>query len=141
VHLAIADIVNDTHGNEFWMSIENLANKARVARSTVSLTLADMVEKGLLDLISAGGDRRKPSRYRFSTSTLTGLGRPTTGLALDRSPDPIPSNNSNDETKHTGSLTGLVAIEEETAATPEDRARAREAIRRIRQQINTGKAS
>ena len=28
LHLAVADVVNDAHGNEFWMSQANLAEKS-----------------------------------------------------------------------------------------------------------------
>lgn len=101
VHLAIADVVNDTHDNEFWMSRSALAEKARVARSTVNETLSDMVERGLLLMLESGAEQRRPSRFQFVMSTARpttdldperALGRPpsvtrpTSGPALDRSP-------------------------------------------------------
>ena len=38
-HLAIADSVNDQHGNEFWMSVTNLARKARCSRDAARKAL------------------------------------------------------------------------------------------------------
>lgn len=85
VHLAIADVVNDVHDNEFWMSRANLALKARVARSTVTETLDDLQTHGLLLMIESGAATRKPSRFRF---LMPPLARPTSGLVpetpLDR---------------------------------------------------------
>jgi DNA-binding PadR family transcriptional regulator len=134
VHLAIADVVNDTHGWEFWMSTEKLSQKARVSRSTVTQALADMVENGFLELLEAGGNRRRPSRYRFSTSALTGLASAASGLALARSPATNSIDNSNDETKRTSAVSGLVP---EPARTPEQRRQALEAIRKARHQLPT----
>jgi hypothetical protein len=65
VHLAIADVVNDTNGYDFWMSTSNLANKARVSRSTVSVVLSDMVKRGHLAVLKAGKTERVPTRYHF----------------------------------------------------------------------------
>lgn len=65
VHLAIADVVNDVHGNEFWMSTAALARKARVSRATVSRSLTHMAEHGYLEVLEAGKSDRKPTRYRF----------------------------------------------------------------------------
>lgn len=83
VHLAIADVANDVHDNQFWMSTANLAGKARVSRATVTATLTEMVESGHLAVIEAGGSNRVPTRYQFLTSPTTGLveepTRPTTG--------------------------------------------------------------
>lgn len=72
VHLAIADVVNDLHENEFWMSTSTLATKAKTSRSTVVTTLSEMVQNGFLELIEAGGTSRTPTRYRFSTSPISG---------------------------------------------------------------------
>lgn len=79
VHLAIGDVVNDIHENEFWMSTESLAKKARVSRSTVTDTLRWLVDNEFLELLSAGGASRKPSRYRFLfTSAVSDATRPLT---------------------------------------------------------------
>lgn len=69
VHLAIADVVNDTNGNEFWMSGANLAKKAKVSRSTVVTTLRDLVERGLMELVESRAHIRQPSRFRFHMPT------------------------------------------------------------------------
>lgn len=81
VHLAIADVVNDVNHNEFWMSGDRLARKAKVSRNTVTTTLAEMQELGLLDLLESGAARRVPSRFRFlfPTSAVTALVSPATG--------------------------------------------------------------
>lgn len=129
VHLAIADVVNDTHNYEFWMSTERLAQKARVSRSTVTQTLADMVENGHLILLESGGKRRRPSRYQFVTSALTGLASAVSGLALARSPVTNSIDNSNDETKSTSAVSGLV---ENEGRNPELN---RQKIREIRQRL------
>lgn len=94
VHLAIADVVNDAHDNEFWMSTYKLATKAKVSRSTVTATLSEMVRDQLLHILAAGGTTREPSRYRFigpsAMSGPVGLGqtngatRPNGDDSLDR---------------------------------------------------------
>lgn len=65
LHLAVADSVNDQHGNELWMSQANLARKARTTRPTVNRVLAEMVDLGLLELLEEG--RGGTNRYRFLT--------------------------------------------------------------------------
>jgi hypothetical protein len=103
VHLAIADVVNDIHENEFWMSTATLAAKAKVSRSTVTATLRDMSDRGLLVLLQAGGASRKPSRYRF-TSALTDSTSAIWPSGLDRSPVTIPIEPNE---KGTSALSGL----------------------------------
>ena len=74
VHLAIADVVNDAHDNEFWMSGFKLARKAKVSRATVTTTFADMQRDGLLVMLESGAATRTPSRFRFvMTSATTGI--------------------------------------------------------------------
>lgn len=90
VHLAIADVVNDANENEFWMSTGNLAKKAKVARSTVSATLRDMVLRHLLLLLEAGGPQRKPSRYRFNMPADRASTSAIQADSLARSPDRNP---------------------------------------------------
>lgn len=55
IHLAIADVVNDTYDNEFWMRREKLAEKAHCSIRTVATTLTKMVELGLLEDDGDGG--------------------------------------------------------------------------------------
>ncbi len=98
MHLAIADVVNDAHGNEFWMSIGSLAGKARVSRSSAWAALQTMTEDGFLVMLESGEAKRKPSRYRFvpvdnpvtvpvsdTTSATTGTASAVGDIALARS--------------------------------------------------------
>lgn len=65
VHLAIADSVNDQHGNELWMRQSQLAVKARVERGTVSRSLDRLVADGLLTVLEDNSRAGKANRYRF----------------------------------------------------------------------------
>lgn len=94
VHLAIADVVNDQNGNEFWMLVPNLAEKARAGKSQTSAALADMVRRGLLEVLERGGGRGHPTRYRFLMPELsTPVGttsestRPSGALRSDKPSD------------------------------------------------------
>lgn len=53
VHLAIADVVNDTHGNQFWMSNATLAEKVGMTRESVNRILRRMVDDGHLRVVYA----------------------------------------------------------------------------------------
>lgn len=63
LHLAVADIVNDTHGYQLWASALSLAEKARVSERSARAGLAQMVADGLLHKVAErpGGT----SVYRF----------------------------------------------------------------------------
>ena len=63
LHLAIADIVNDTHRNELWASVRLLGEKARISERSVRSGLARMVQDGLLELVAAHEGQVR--RYRF----------------------------------------------------------------------------
>lgn len=65
VHLAIADVVNDAHGNEFWMTTTALAKKARVSRSTATTVLSDMCHRELLEVVMRGVGRGNSTTYRM----------------------------------------------------------------------------
>jgi hypothetical protein len=69
VHLAIADVVNDTYDNRLWMALGSLAEKLRCARQTVYAAVGEMVADGYLEEIAAphfgGSDRAWPATYRF----------------------------------------------------------------------------
>lgn len=72
VHLAIADSVNDVHGNEFWMARANLATKARVSGESVSTAVETLREAGYVIPTEDGmddPDARKragrPTRWLF----------------------------------------------------------------------------
>lgn len=65
IHLAVADVVNDMHNNEFWMSNEKLATKANCTRATVNGALAEMVQDGYLAVVAHPDGRSKTVKYRF----------------------------------------------------------------------------
>ena len=65
LHLAVADVVNDAHGNEFWMCQSALAEKTGTGVRVVSTWLADAVERGLLVLVGDGSKTGRPNRYRM----------------------------------------------------------------------------
>jgi len=108
VHLAIADVVNDLHNNEFYMSTEKLARKAKVSRSTVVTALGDMVERGLLAVLVPGGDLRKPTRYQFTTSALADLASADWPSELARPPRAIPKNPTDEPKEAASAESGLV---------------------------------
>lgn len=63
--LAIADVVNDTHGNRFFMSIPALAAKTKCSDRTVQRTLSQFVEDGWLSVEVEGSGRGNTTEYRF----------------------------------------------------------------------------
>lgn len=65
VHLAIADVVNDANEQEFWMTTEALAAKAKVGRSAAVTALSGLVEHGFLEVVKAGGGRGNGTTFRF----------------------------------------------------------------------------
>ena len=72
VHLAIADVVNDQAGHQFWMSLPKLASKARVDRGTAKRAIDHMCSKDewgqepfLVLVQQSNGGRSRPSVYRF----------------------------------------------------------------------------
>lgn len=67
IHLAMADVVNDMHGNEFWASNSTLAEKARVGRQAANEAVRQMVQDGLLLVLETPRRRGQyaPVRYRF----------------------------------------------------------------------------
>jgi hypothetical protein len=64
VHLAIADVVNDVHGNQFWMSVPHLARKCRISDRQVQRYLRDMEEARFIHCI--GTHRSGTKVYVFS---------------------------------------------------------------------------
>ena len=66
VHLAMADVVNDVCGNEFWAANATLCAKARVGRQRCNEVLAQMVDEGYLEVIERPPrGTHAPVRYRF----------------------------------------------------------------------------
>ena len=70
VHLAIADSVNDQNGNKFWMSLGKLADKARLARPTVSECVRQMIDDGWLVEVSRSSGSTVCYRFMFIPSEV-----------------------------------------------------------------------
>lgn len=63
VHLAMGDVVNDAYGYRFFMSVGNLAKKARCERRTAGRALQQLVDDGFLEqLVDHPGG---VTEYRF----------------------------------------------------------------------------
>jgi len=67
VHLAIADIANDTHEYRVWVPARALAEKARVNRVTASRSVRWLTENGYLTRLTPEGNpgRNAAVEYRF----------------------------------------------------------------------------
>jgi hypothetical protein len=65
VLLAVADVVNDAHGNVFWMTSTNLGNKVRMHPTNVRRHLKELVEDGWLTVLEPGGGNGKATKFRF----------------------------------------------------------------------------
>ena len=65
VALAVADVVNDTYGNEFFMHIDLLAQKTRLSRRSVMMALEELTRDGWLVELESGQGRGNKSRYRW----------------------------------------------------------------------------
>lgn len=64
IHLMIADVVNDTHGNEFFMATDNLARKSRASKRTAQRAIDTFVADGFLTL-KAPAKQHYPAVYQF----------------------------------------------------------------------------
>lgn len=72
VHLAVAHLVDDN--DVLCISTQHLADFATVSRSTVTRTLATLVQVGCLQVLERGGGRGRPTCYRLLTPhALEGL--------------------------------------------------------------------
>lgn len=92
VHVVLADAANADYGYELWMRQGALALKARTTRQTVNKVLAELEERGLLELVNAtpGGT----NRYRLLMPELPSIGiagpGPVTGSTARRRVPPVP---------------------------------------------------
>jgi biotin operon repressor len=65
VHMAVADSVNDQHGNDLWLTQPRIADKARVSRDAVNKAMKRLVADGFLELLEDNQRRGRANRYRF----------------------------------------------------------------------------
>lgn len=65
VHLALADVANDMHGNELWSSVATIGKKARLGRSTVIEALDVLVANHLLTLVEKRPGHTDLYRFEF----------------------------------------------------------------------------
>lgn len=81
VHLALADVANDMNENRLWLSVRNLATKARCDRLTARKAVATLVADGFLTQLEPSTDRA-PGIFRFTIhqggEPLTRGGEPVT---------------------------------------------------------------
>ena len=82
IHLAVADVVNDAHGNEFWMSQAGLAEKARTSRKSVCEWFRDAMDRGLVECVRDNSATGKPNCYRLVM--LEGVSAEPTGGVTNR---------------------------------------------------------
>lgn len=87
LHLAIADTVNDAYNNELWASVNSLAEKARLGDRIVRKGLAQMVNDGFLELMSAKEGHVR--RYRFLMPDPCTTCTPAQGAPLNVVPEPL----------------------------------------------------
>lgn len=71
VHLAIADVVNDGHDNQFFMAVDRLAAKTRSTRRTVQGALKQLVDDGYLHIVRPA-NQHNPTCYRFLFEPVRG---------------------------------------------------------------------
>lgn len=83
VHLAVADSVNDQYGNRFWMAKGNLAAKVRMNRKTAIGAVAELVDGGFLEVLSARHGEVVEYRFLFPDAPVVYEGR---GVARDHTP-------------------------------------------------------
>jgi hypothetical protein len=79
LHLAVADVVNDVHSNEFWMSQSRLADKVGCARTTVNEWLGEALELGALAIVRDNAATGRPNVYRFEFAEGEGVRVADTG--------------------------------------------------------------
>lgn len=65
VMIAVADVVNDAHGNQFWMRPEVLAEKVGMDAGNVRRKMSELVAAGVLEVVEQGGGRGRSTVYRW----------------------------------------------------------------------------
>jgi hypothetical protein len=142
LHLALADVANDAHGNELWMSVPTMARKARLSERHVRRGLARMVQDGMLEVVSR--EAGKSACYRVltpadpghhvtpdSTSPLTGSAS-TPDIPYPQTPDtvsayPKEGKNPRDPKRRRGSMS---RVDHRSAARPPPAAAVRDHARK-----------
>lgn len=98
VALAVADVVNDVHANEFWMTSKALARKVGMHHRSVRDRLGELTDLGWIQVVVA--EPGSPIRYRW-----LGVESDTPGSeSLDagsesHTPPPSSSSNSSNSTE------------------------------------------
>jgi len=69
IHLAIADVVNDAHGNRLWMATDTIAEKTRTNRRTVQRAIDRLCDDGFMELVEKATQHR-PAIYKFLFPTV-----------------------------------------------------------------------
>ena len=69
IHLAIADVVNDAHGNKLWMATDTIAEKTRTNRRTVQRAIDRLCDDGFMELVEKATQHR-PAIYKFLFPTV-----------------------------------------------------------------------
>ena len=83
VHVAVADTVNEAHGYRFWMSRQNLADKAGVSVRTVCDWVREAVEIGVVELVEDNSVAGRPNRYQFILDPSFDLSDEAEGVGND----------------------------------------------------------
>lgn len=82
VALAVADVVNDMHDNEFWASSKSVAHKVGCHPNRAQSCLKHLVEIGVLEVVKQ--QRGKPTRFRWVGLRLSATdGSGTSRLDVD----------------------------------------------------------
>ena len=70
VALKLADYANDAGGN-IWPALDTVADHTEVSKSTVQRSIRDLLERGILEMESAGGKGAgNTTRYRYNLTKL-----------------------------------------------------------------------
>ena len=65
IHVIIANVVNDSYGNRFWLAEEKLAAKANCSTRTVRRAKAQMVNDCFLEIVDSRHGPGKTNEYHF----------------------------------------------------------------------------
>jgi hypothetical protein len=83
LHLAMADVVNDAHGFEFWMAQKSLADKARTTRQTANSWISEAIEDGFISLLTDNSKSGRASCFRFEMPSVEPVWNPYGGVSTD----------------------------------------------------------